>query len=178
MSGNDKYPVRAWENLSSPIQMELSLKRKSFSVFLVPFLGSTSNFKHFEKKKMIAITTLFRKLQNVKNLVRLVSKRHRFRTPFDSQHVKGSPTLVRSAWENFHHIFSSLHETLIMKIYSLVIYQILGAFRNTSTANHTYPVRDCENLLSPIQMQFSLKPKTFSHCFVPFSKPTSNLKPF
>ena len=49
------------------------------------------------KKKMIAIPTLFRKLQNVKNLVRPLSKKHRSRTPFESQHVKGSQTLVKSA---------------------------------------------------------------------------------
>ena len=30
--------------------MELSLKPITFSDFLVPFLESTSNFKHFEKK--------------------------------------------------------------------------------------------------------------------------------
>ena len=46
---------------------------------------------------MIVIATLFRKLQTVKDLVRPLSERHRFKAPFDSQHIKGSPTLVRSA---------------------------------------------------------------------------------
>ena len=46
---------------------------------------------------MIAIPTLFRKLQNMKNFVRQLSKKIRSRTPFDSQHVKGSQTLVKSA---------------------------------------------------------------------------------
>ena len=50
LSANDKYPVMDSMNLSSPIQMELSLKPIIFSDFLVPFLESTSNFKHFEKK--------------------------------------------------------------------------------------------------------------------------------
>ena len=46
---------------------------------------------------MIVIATLFRKLQTVKDLVkRPLSKKHRFRAPFDSQHVKGSHTLVKS----------------------------------------------------------------------------------
>ena len=45
---------------------------------------------------MIVIATLFRKLQTVKDLVRALSKKHRFRAPFDSQHVKGSHTLVKS----------------------------------------------------------------------------------
>ena len=46
----DKYPIRDFVNLLSPIQMQLSLKPTIFSDFFVPFLESTSNFKHFEKK--------------------------------------------------------------------------------------------------------------------------------
>ena len=44
---------------------------------------------------MIVIYTLFRKLETVKDLVRPFSKKHRFRTPFDSQHGKGSQTLAK-----------------------------------------------------------------------------------
>ena len=76
--------------------MELSLKPRIFSDFFVQFLESTSNFKHL-KKKMIAIPSLFWKLQNVKDLIRPLSKKHVCRTFFDSQHVKGSKTLVKSA---------------------------------------------------------------------------------
>ena len=50
LNANDNYPVQASENLSSPIQMQQSLKPKTFSNFLDPFLESTSNFKHFGKK--------------------------------------------------------------------------------------------------------------------------------
>ena len=49
-------------------------------------------------------------------------------------------------------------------------------FPNTLTANDKYPVRDCVNLLSPIQRQLSLKPTIVSHFFVPFLKATSNFK--
>ena len=51
-------------------------------------------------------------------------------------------------------------------------------FRNTLTANDNYPVQDCGNLLSPIQMVLSLKPKLFSDFFVPFLESTSNFKHF
>ena len=44
----DKYPVLECQNLSSPIEMKLSLTRKTFSRSFVPFLESTSNYKHFE----------------------------------------------------------------------------------------------------------------------------------
>ena len=49
------------------------------------------------RKMMIAIATLFRKLQTVKDLVRPLSKKHHFRTPFDSQQVKGFQSLLKSA---------------------------------------------------------------------------------
>ena len=47
---NDNYPVQDFGNLSSSIQMHVSLKPKFFSDFVVPFLEFTLNFKHFEKK--------------------------------------------------------------------------------------------------------------------------------
>ena len=87
--------------------MQLSLKRKTFIDSFFPFLESTSNFNHFETK-IILIAPSFRELQTVKDLVRPLSKKHRFRIPFYSHHVKGSQTLVKSALEHFHHIFSSL----------------------------------------------------------------------
>ena len=50
LSTDGMFPVQDCENLELPIQMELSQKRKTFSGCFVPFLESTSNFKHFEKK--------------------------------------------------------------------------------------------------------------------------------
>ena len=50
LTANDKYPFRDLENLLSPSQLQLSLQPKSLSDFFVPFLESTSNFKHFEKE--------------------------------------------------------------------------------------------------------------------------------
>ena len=50
LTANDNYPIQDCENLPSPIQMSLSLERNFFSDLFVPFLESTSNFKHFEKK--------------------------------------------------------------------------------------------------------------------------------
>ena len=50
LTANDNYPVQERENFSSPIQMLIFLKAKTLSDFVVPFLESTSNFKHFEKK--------------------------------------------------------------------------------------------------------------------------------
>ena len=45
---------------------------------------------------MIFIALVFTKLQTLKDFVRPLSKKRHFRTPFESQHVKGSQTLVKS----------------------------------------------------------------------------------
>ena len=49
------------------------------------------------KKRKIVIASVFPKLLTVIDLVRPLSRICRFRTSFDSQHVKGSQTLVKSA---------------------------------------------------------------------------------
>ena len=105
LTANDKYTARYCQNFSTPIKMKLSLKPKTFIDSFFPFLESTSNFNHFEKK-IILIAPSFRELQTVKDLVRPLSKKHRFRILFYSHHVKGSQTLVKSALEHFHNIFS------------------------------------------------------------------------
>ena len=50
LTADGKYAVHDFDNLQLSIQMQLSEKRKNFSQFFVPFLESTSNFEHFEKK--------------------------------------------------------------------------------------------------------------------------------
>ena len=66
--------------------MQLSLKQKTFSDFFCYFRNE-HQILNILKKKMIVIATLLRKLQAVQDLVRLLSKKHCFRTPFDYQHV-------------------------------------------------------------------------------------------
>ena len=52
LSTDGKYPNEDKENLSLPIQIQLSEKRKNFSEFFISFMDSQSNFKCFEKKKI------------------------------------------------------------------------------------------------------------------------------
>ena len=46
----ENYPVLNRENLTIPIQMQLSQKQKTFSEFFAAFLKSRLNFKYFLKK--------------------------------------------------------------------------------------------------------------------------------
>ena len=50
LAADEKYPVLNRDNLTIPIQMQLSQKQKTFSQFFAAFLKSTLNFEHFEKK--------------------------------------------------------------------------------------------------------------------------------
>ena len=74
---------------------------------------------------MTLIAYAFPKLQTTKELVRAMSKMHRFRTHFDIEHGKGSQTLLKATWQHFYHMFSSLQGTLTCKMSLFVIYQIL-----------------------------------------------------
>ena len=50
LTDDEKFRVQDWENFPLLIQMQLSEKQKTFSQFFVPFLESTSNVKHFDRK--------------------------------------------------------------------------------------------------------------------------------
>ena len=66
------------------------------------------NFHHIFKslkKKQIVIANVFPKLLTVKELARALSKKHCFRTFFESEDVKGSQTLVKFGWHDFCHFF-------------------------------------------------------------------------
>ena len=50
LTADAKYPFEDWDILQFPMHMQLCQKQKIFSQFIIPFLESTSNFKHLEKK--------------------------------------------------------------------------------------------------------------------------------
>ena len=50
LSVNGKYSLVNRDNLTQPIQMQLSRKQKTFSEFFSAFLESSLNFEHFQKK--------------------------------------------------------------------------------------------------------------------------------
>ena len=50
LAADEKYPVLTRDNLTIPIQMQLSQKQKTFSEFFAAFLKSRLNFKYFLKK--------------------------------------------------------------------------------------------------------------------------------
>ena len=50
LSADGKYSLLKRDNLTEPIQMQVSRKQKTFSQFFAAFLKSILNFEHFQKK--------------------------------------------------------------------------------------------------------------------------------
>ena len=78
LAADEKNPVLHRDNLTIPVQMQLSQKENTFSQFLSEFFKSSFNFQHFEKK-VTFIAFLFRNLRTPKTkfdkcLKSLVSK--------------------------------------------------------------------------------------------------------
>ena len=65
LAADEKYPVLNRENLTIPIQMQLSQKQKIFSQFFAAFLEARLNFEHYEKK-IILTAFVFLKLRTLK----------------------------------------------------------------------------------------------------------------
>ena len=127
---------------------------------------------------MIAIANVFPKLQTVKFLVRPLSKKRRFRTRLDSEHVQATQILGKSPWQLFCHAFLSLLGKLSWNISSIVLGEILEMFVNTLTVDGKYPVQRCENLQLPIQRQLYENQKIFSEFFASFLDPRSSFECF
>ena len=69
LSEDDKYCLLCKDNLLQPIQILLSQKQKTFSEFFSPFLKTTLNFEHFQKKINL-IADVFPKLPSAKKVIR------------------------------------------------------------------------------------------------------------
>ena len=68
LSEDDKYCLLYRDNLTEPIQILLSQKQKPFSEFFSPFLKSTLNFKHFQKK-LTLLADVFPKVPTPKEVI-------------------------------------------------------------------------------------------------------------
>ena len=66
---DDRYCLLYKDNLLQPIQILLSQKQKTFSQFCSPFLKSTLNSEHFQKK-INFIADVFPKLPSPKIVIR------------------------------------------------------------------------------------------------------------
>ena len=69
LAADEKYLVLHRDNLTIPIEMQLSQKQKTFSKFIAAFLKCRSSFKHFQQKVDPHRFCIF-KVTDSKNIVR------------------------------------------------------------------------------------------------------------
>ena len=178
LSGDGKYSLFNRDNLTQPIQMQLSRKQKTFSDFFSVFLESSWNFEHFAKKRMTLIADVFPKLRTPKNMVTSMSKKSRFKGSFGKQHDKRAQTFLKFAWQHLYDIYWLIWRQLSYKKSLLVIYKISRLFPNTLSADGKYSLFNTDNLTQPIQMQVSGKLKTFAQFSAAFLKSRLNFEHF
>ena len=104
MTADDKYSLLNRDNLTQTIRIKLSQKLKALSQLFLPFSESILNFEHFQKKDD-PDSCFFFKLGTLKNVVRYMSKKSRFKGPFDREHRKRIQTLLRSERHYRYHIY-------------------------------------------------------------------------
>ena len=107
-----------------------------------------------------------------------MSKKSRFREPFEKQHDKRAQARFKSVSHGLFQIHRSLSSQLSYKRSLLLTCQILGNLVNTLGDDEKYPVPNRDNLTIPIQMQLSQKQKTISDFFAKCLKSRLNFKHF
>ena len=114
--------------------------------------------------------SLFLRLPPAKNVVRYMSKKSRFRLPFQKEHGKRVSTLFKFEWQNLYHIYLSTRRQFSCKKPLLGIWKSLRLFVNTMSGVDKCSLPNRDNLMQPIHMRLSEKLKTFSWFFNVFSK--------
>ena len=97
-------------------------------------------------------------------------KKPRVTTLMNSQHVKGSETLLKSARQNFFQIFRLFRKKIRSKISVLLVTEMLTLFVNILTPNDKYCLSKSECLTQPILMLLCQNQKIFSEFFAAFPK--------
>ena len=71
------------------------LKNKKLFLKFLLHLWNIHEILNIFEKKMIVLANVFRKLQTVKDLVKKLSRKYRFKISFDNQNVNGCQTLLK-----------------------------------------------------------------------------------
>ena len=139
LTADEKYPLLKRDNLTIPIQTQLSQKQKTFSQFFAEFLKSRINFKYFENKDD-PHRSCASDITASGNVVRWMSKKSCFRLSFDKQLGKPAEALLKSPSQHLLHIHWSLPSQLSWKTSLLRTCQIFSQLVNTLSADEKYLV--------------------------------------
>ena len=114
---------------------------------------------------MTLLAYLFLRVRPAKNVVRYISKKSRFRLPFQKKHGKRVSTLFKFERQHLYHIYWSTGMQFSCKKSLLVICKSLRLFLNTMSAVDKCSLPNRNNLMQPIHKQLSQKLKFFSPFF-------------
>ena len=173
LAADGKYPVLNRDNLTIPIQIQLSQKRNTFSQFVATFWKSRLHFKYFEKKKITLIDFVFSKLRTPKTYSDKCLKRPVSENPSTSN-IANVEIRIRSP---LSYSLILLSQSSVKKSL-LLTRQILAVLVNALASNEKNFVLHRDNLTIPIQMQLSQQQKTFSQSFAAFLKSGLHFKHF
>ena len=154
LTADDKYSLLNRENLTQPIQMELSQKQKPFPQFFSRILKSSWNFQHFQQIDDAHSWCISQNTDSVKQ-VRSMSNKSRLRGRFKKQHGKRDQTLSKSERQHHHHIYWSMWRQMSCKKSLLLTHKIWSLFVNTLNIDDKYSLVNRDNLMQPIQMKLS-----------------------
>ena len=107
-----------------------------------------------------------------------MSKKSRFRAPFEKKRGKRVQARFKSTSHRLYHIHRPLSSQLSWKKSPLLTCQILGLVVKTLDAHEKYIVLNTNNLTIPIQMQLPHKQKFFSVFLAIFLKSRLTFKHF
>ena len=141
------------------------LKNQKLFLNFLFYLWNLHQILNNLKKNMMIIANVLPKSQTVDILVRPLSKKRRFRTRCDIQHVKASQILAKSPWEQFYLVFSSFSRKLIWKMSPLLSDEILKVFVYILTGDGQYPFQGFIEFATPNWNAIIWKRKNFSSIF-------------
>ena len=176
-TADGKYSVLNRDNLTKPIQMQLSHKEKKNSWFFSASVQSRLNFEHFQTK-MTLIASVFLNLRSPKSAVKYTSKNAISEYPSTSNMVnalKHCSNLRGGTLSNLSIIAKDNESEKSL----LVTCKILRLFAKTLIANDKYSPFNKDNLVQPIQIILSpKKKKTFLDVLSLVSKSRLNFEHF
>ena len=148
-----KYSFHNWEKVLQQVQEQLFSKLKIFFQVFLHF-WNLHKILSVLKKKITFIAQIFMKLLSPENVVSRIRESSCFRTPFGSQRVKWSETLLKSALRHFYGNFPLISTKLSCVLCLLVGSEILGPFSDMLTANQRCSFQNWEKFPQQGQPKF------------------------
>ena len=149
MIADGKYSLLNRDNLTQPIQMQLSWKENLFSAFFSAFLKSSLNFEHFQEKddphSWYISEIIDSEVRAEINVYKV-----RLRGSFEKQHGTGAQTLLKCQGQLLCYIYWSLWMQWSHEKSLLVICKISRLSPDRMSANGKYSIFNRDNLTQPI----------------------------